>query len=820
MRPLARSFLAPALLVFVFLIWCQASAQQQSSDNKTSEAARESIPATPQLGQIIPLATELSGRFAVLENKLKAGLDVSQLETKYAGIEKELKGNVDRLKGMKDSETKYVGLADLKETVQKEGELLKEINEPLRSEIDHLGVLRKEWLAEEKRWDEWQASLMEEEAALEQLKTTFAMAHFAIDKALNLVLLELREMLAVQEKAGNLQVRITALAAELDGLIAVKRRSVLLEVSPPMFSAQYFSQFGSLLWYSVQTGLHEISWPGDRFFAQKGWIILVQFFLSFAVIISVHRNRQVLKDLNSWRFLVARPFSAGFFLGSALGILLYSHWGAPSTIEAINAIIGGICFARLSGVLIKASWQRQYFYGAILVYVFSILTYMLNLPRPLLRLYVVLTSAIVVFFCLRWAGESRRQKDRPLHTWTLSLTAFLCTAVVVAELLGKSALGGYLFAAGIFTTALALVFRLFIYMVRGVLEWIFYGSPFRRKMFLSGDTDPIFHRMARFAEAGIWGLLFAPAILAIWGFYENMDDARRGLLSFGFNLGSQRLTLGLMITTAAVIYGSFLMSRILQKVLRDKVFVKRQVERGVQHSILRLIHYVVLFMGFLLALSILGFGITKLTIMLSALGVGIGFGLQSIVNNFVSGIILLFERPLRVGDYIEFGGKWAEIRSIGLRATTVQTFDHADVIIPNADLITNQVTNWTLTNRKVRIIIPVGVAYGSDVPLVVETLMACAKANSKAAEWPPPQVLFLSFGESSLDFDLRVWALDADIMQILRSELHQEIERRFREAGIEIAFPQRDLHLRSVEESVILRTSAKDQSWDSVQGVP
>jgi potassium efflux system protein len=136
---------------------------------------------------------------------------------------------------------------------------------------------------------------------------------------------------------------------------------------------------------------------------------------------------------------------------------------------------------------------------------------------------------------------------------------------------------------------------------------------------------------------------------------------------------------------------------------------------------------------------------------------------------------------------------------------TSQTFDHADVIIPNADLITNQVTNWTLSNRLVRISIAVGVAYGSDVSLVMETLMTCAAANPKVAKTPAPHVLILGFGESSLDFELRVWALDADEMLFLKSELHQEIDRSFREAIIEIAFPQRDLHLRSADEAAVLR---------------
>ena len=202
----------------------------------------------------------------------------------------------------------------------------------------------------------------------------------------------------------------------------------------------------------------------------------------------------------------------------------------------------------------------------------------------------------------------------------------------------------------------------------------------------------------------------------------------------------------------------------------------------------------------MIAISVFGFDITKLTIILSALGVGIGFGLQSIVHNFICGLILLFERPVRVGDTIELGGTYAEIKRIGLRATIVQNFEYGDVIIPNSDLVSNQVTNWTLSNRKVRITIPVGVAYGSDVPLVMETLMACAGAHESVSKFPAPQVLFLSFGESSLDFELRTWVLDANDKLKVKSELHEEIDRNFREAKIEIAFPQQDVHLRNVEE--------------------
>jgi small-conductance mechanosensitive channel len=173
----------------------------------------------------------------------------------------------------------------------------------------------------------------------------------------------------------------------------------------------------------------------------------------------------------------------------------------------------------------------------------------------------------------------------------------------------------------------------------------------------------------------------------------------------------------------------------------------------------------------------------------SLLGMQYGFTyypLQTIVNNFVCGLILLFERPVRVGDTIELGGQWAKIVKIGLRSTTVRTLDQADVIVPNADLVTHQVTNWTLTDRHARAIITVKVANGSDVALVMQTLRECALAHAGVMKDLEPRILFRSFGGSSLDFELHVWIVEVDDRLQVESDLHQEIDRRFRQVGIQI----------------------------------
>ena len=278
--------------------------------------------------------------------------------------------------------------------------------------------------------------------------------------------------------------------------------------------------------------------------------------------------------------------------------------------------------------------------------------------------------------------------------------------------------------------------------------------------------------------------------------YGSVEEARASLLNLGFDIGGLRVSLGLILTSVGTLYGSFILSWILPKILLDEKVAGGGLERGTRISISRLIQYFIVFIGFLLTISVLGFDLTKLTIILSALGVGVGFGLQGIVNNFFSGLVLLFEQPVRVGDSIEVDGVWAEIKRIGLRSTTVQTVEKADVIIPNANLISRDVTNWTLGNRQIRLAVPVGVAYDSDIPMVKETLLACAKDNEFVMKSPAPQVLLVRFGDNSLDFELRVWIADADDRLTVKSELHEAIKRRFGETNLEIPYPQRDLHLR------------------------
>jgi small-conductance mechanosensitive channel len=226
------------------------------------------------------------------------------------------------------------------------------------------------------------------------------------------------------------------------------------------------------------------------------------------------------------------------------------------------------------------------------------------------------------------------------------------------------------------------------------------------------------------------------------------------------------------------------------------------MRKGQPYAVSTLTRYTVLLTGFLLAVFALGLDVNRFTILAGAFGVGIGFGLQTIVNNFVSGIILLTEQPVQVGDTVELPGVFGVVQRIGIRSSVVRTWQGAEVIVPNADLMSEQVTNWTLSDQRRRLEIPIGVAYGTDPALVIDVLSRAAARNEYVVDDPAPVTLFMAFGDSALEFEVRCWTEMADMYLSVKSSVMVELVAALREVGVEIPFPQRDLHLRTIDASV------------------
>jgi len=256
------------------------------------------------------------------------------------------------------------------------------------------------------------------------------------------------------------------------------------------------------------------------------------------------------------------------------------------------------------------------------------------------------------------------------------------------------------------------------------------------------------------------------------------------VLNTGVGWGAVQISFGDVLLFGATAWAAFTLSSAVRAMLEGDVFPRVRLAEGVPLALANLAHYAILLVGFVVALTFLGVDLTKVTILVGAFGVGVGFGLQTVVNNFASGLILLFERPIRVGDVVQVGDIQGEVRHIGIRASTVRTWRGADVFIPNAQLVTEKVTNWTYTDRRLRIDLRITAAAGSDPTRVKELVCGAARSHADVLHEPAPAAFSIGFGDNGLTFDLRVWTNRFERSDAIRSELAEAVSAALSEAKI------------------------------------
>jgi potassium-dependent mechanosensitive channel len=469
------------------------------------------------------------------------------------------------------------------------------------------------------------------------------------------------------------------------------------------------------------------------------------------------------------------PVSTALALSMLLVPVIYAQ--AP---RLILAIMGALTLIPAAIILRRLLDRHSYpILNAIVIMYFVGQLRVLVASLPVLARFIFFGQLLGTTVFLVWVLRSWRPPPETAQTrsrvWRViraiaKIGLIILPAAFLADAFGYVNLGNLLGIIFLRSTYIAAMLYTAIRILEGLLIIALEVRPLGSLRVVSLHREMIQRRTCRVLE--LLALLFwLNILLNFFGLLTPVITTAEAALNANLAFGSFNITPGHILAFAVAVWASFLVSKFLRFVLEEDVYHHLKLGRGIPYAVSTILHYLVLLLGFFIALGALGIDLTKVTLLAGAFTVGIGFGLQNVINNFVSGLILLFERPIKVGDVIEAGGNVGEVSRIGIRASIIRTADGSEVIVPNGSLISSQVTNWTFTDRQRVVEISVNVAGGADPQRVVELLKRTAAAQSGVSKEPSPQVYVTNFTAGSVTFQLRAWTDRNEDWTQLRSDL-------------------------------------------------
>jgi potassium efflux system protein len=626
----------------------------------------------------------------------------------------------------------------------------------------------------------------------------------ALDKAAASLRAWRASVLAVSDRLVDLRAAVDATLQRLHASAARERMNFFVPSRAPLWQIPFGSQLRSQLPHIPKEFL--VYARGTWAYVERDPRPLVVQALLVALLILAFRalsarSRQRLAGAAELPGALAHPYAVALLLA-----LLASPWLHPLAPRSFMQLMATIALLPAARIVMPVA---QYLNVTTVAGLFVLLlldrtTLALTLLPAVARVSFLLTLVIAFGLALQLARSVRRAGNPPWLRRALRLT-LVGLGLAFAAGLGGWANLGVLLGRGIIAGA---VVALYVYAAMIALEPVLVyalTSAMLRRSHLFGRNTAVLQRRVERGLRWIGGVLWVCLVLRAVALSSTVADALRGLLQAGVSVGTLSISVGSVLAFLLTLLVALLLARIVNGVLEEDVYPRISLPRGIPYALSSLVRYGVYSLGFLFALAAAGVQLGQLAILLGGFGVGVGLGLQDLVKNFAAGLTLLIERRVHVGDALQIPSQeiFGRVLSIGMRATVIRSWDGSEVVVPNADLISGAVTNWTLSDRLCRIEVPVGVAYGTDPERVVALLLEAARSNDGVLPAPNPQALFKGFGDSSLDFVLRAWT-DEQYERILplTSELTLAIHRHLAGAGITIPFPQRDLHLVSVASEV------------------
>jgi small-conductance mechanosensitive channel len=648
------------------------------------------------------------------------------------------------------------------------------------------------------------------EKMAEAVHKRFLSVEKMIDTTLRTVDYKSAEILLLLDKLSLAEVDIESFIFRIESTIVKKQENLLISEGLPMFSLAYgttdsWTLSKSMIKYYAGNYSYLVDYVRDY----KWTIILHMFFIGLLayLFILVSRTRihggteeggQYKKRL---KVILSKPISTALVVGIFANYLIYPY--QPLLFMDLSRVLLTIpIIILLIAILPKRYYLYIYAFGlAVILFIIY-----LNLPTDYIvsRLVLLLIGLIESGGTIHYLVKVRSQKAVKRHStrfvvFLSYVLAILSMLGIVANVLGKVMLAVLMAQAVIGFLLAAVIISLSLIVLNGL--WVMYvDSRYSQWLRIVKKNKEMAKRKVTrlFNYAAIFLLLYF--MLEVLNLQPLVFDWINEFFGKDRYIGSVEFNWGQVFLFFFVIWLSTVIANFTRELLEDDVLSRVNLEKGLPNTIAMLVKYTLVTVGVFLAVSAIGLPLTSLTVILGAFGVGIGFGLQNIFNNLVSGLILLFERPIKINDTVEVGTLIGNVRSIGIRASNIRTFDGAEIIVPNGNLISNEVINWTLSDQKRRIEVIIGVSYNSDPNQVHDILVEVLKKHEDIIDFPEPVVLFNDMGESSLDFRCLFWTFNFDRWIVIRSEIIFAAFDALKAAGIEIPFPQRDIHVRSIEQ--------------------
>ncbi|PWT89438.1 MAG: hypothetical protein C5B55_11415 [Blastocatellia bacterium] len=813
------------VVVAILLIFVAVNGQPPDKQTKAANQKPETSQPTPQASPvatpnplIIPVpqiaaeSIQLSQRLRSLSDKLMSNDALRETEQQVNNLKLTTDDKAIETQAILQAGAILTELEQLSVDWKVSDKEVADLSERLTKQATSLDSEIRSLLSEQSRWSATAAEVKSQVSSPPELLDLTGKATTDLSAAIELSEARHARVLSLQQSVAQQGLIVARETENLKNAMEASQRSLLEADSPPLWKVQFGSHsetgFARLLQRSYAGDLKRLK----TFITTKRTPLTLAGLITFGALIffvwlSVKsRFKTGEADETKLDKIFDRPVSLALLVGIMATMPLFHD--APRGARSLLYLVGITPAIRLLKPRLTPA-RKQILIGSIvslLVWQFIIiLSVPLWIKRDLVEMFVILV--VGWFGWLSQRAQKERAGEREANS-TVILGVYIANALLavafLANLFGYVGLSDLLIQATLASAYRAVALYTIVVVGSLLISFAIQSEPSRRFATLRNGGERLAGRLS-FTLGVMVLLVWVHQTLNLFAIRQDLYEAIGKALNYQMKIGSATIAVSNIVAFILTLLFGYLVAIVLRAILGEEILPRLKLARGLPNAIATVTHYILLVLIFVLALAAAGVELSKFTLLTGALGVGLGFGLQTVVNNFVSGLILLFERPVRIGDLLEIGGISGEVTKIGFRSSTLHVFDGSDLIIPNATLTSQQVINWTLTGTRRQVVLKIPVAYGNDPIQVRDLLQKTVTAQPQILTSPAPMVLFLGFGDTllnnALNFEIRFWAQRPEVVSELKSDLALSVAATLSEAGIKAPALQRDLNIDNSDQS-------------------